>query len=62
MTRSGPGETNAVCTSEKEIVIMMVMIKITFVDWEIVENLYDHDFDIKKLRRQLQPTAKHDYT
>ena len=45
MTRSGPGETNAVCTSEKEIVIMMVMIKITFVDWEIVENLYDHDFD-----------------
>ena len=49
MTRSGPGETNAVCTSEKEIVIMMVMIKMTFVDLEIVENLCDHDFYKKKL-------------
>ena len=45
MTRSGPGETNAVCTSEKEIVIMMVMMKMACVDWEIVDNLYEHDFD-----------------
>ena len=58
MTRSGPGETNAVCTSEKEIVIMMVMIKITFVDWEIVENLYDHDFDYKKIMKTASTDCK----
>ena len=58
MTRSGPGETNAVCTSEKEIMIMMVMMKMTCVDWEIVENYNDHDFDKKKITKTVSTDCK----